>query len=63
MILSVFLCTYTSKQPLGTNLDKGGSKFGFLGKKGLEPKGNCAELMGYLSELQVSSKRAFTASF
>jgi len=29
MILSVFLCTYTCKQPLRTNLDIGGSKFGF----------------------------------
>jgi len=56
MILSVFLCTYTCKQPLGTNLDIGGSKFEFLSEKGFEPEGNCAELMtGRLSELQACS--------
>jgi len=27
--------TFVRKQPLGTNLDIGGSKFGFLGEKGV----------------------------
>jgi len=35
VFLEAFLCTYTCKQPLGTNLDIGGSKFGFLGEKGV----------------------------
>jgi len=45
VFLEAFLCTYTCKQPLETNLDIRGSKFGFLGEKGLEPEKNCAELM------------------
>ena len=41
------------KQPLGTNLDVRGSKFGFWGEKWFKHVKNCAELMFvHLSELE-----------
>jgi len=48
---------------LGTNLDVGESKFGFLGEKWYEPVKNYAEQMnGRLSELEASSKRVLNVS-
>ena len=64
VFLKAFLSTWTCKQPLGTNLDVRGSKFGFLGEKWFEPVKNCAELMhSRLSELEASCKRPVTVSW
>ena len=38
------LCTYTYKQPLGTNLDVAGSNFGFLGEKWCKNRNNRRKL-------------------
>jgi hypothetical protein len=37
-VFANLLSTYTCKQPLGINLDVGGSKFGFLGEKWCETR-------------------------
>ena len=62
-MFDVFLSTWTCKQPLETNLDVGGSKFGFWGEKWFKTEKNCAELMTVcLSEPEVSCKRTATGS-
>jgi len=63
VFLKALLSLCTCKQPLETNWDVGGSKFGFWGEKWFKPVKNYAELMTVrLREPEASFKRTATGS-